>query len=330
MPPFPDAAILILPAVALAAGVDLYLTLLFLSAAPVMAFWPELPGSLADLASPGVILVTGVFYLAELAADRTFATSLVWNGLHTIIRPVAGALLALLILAGKPPGLLAGGALLSAVLASGGHAVATGGSLLLRLERTAPVRPLLASLLEDVGVLGLLVLAMDRPAWSAVLGGVLVAGALPLAGSQLRAFVLAVRLAVARLRSLLAGGAWTRPGDFPRWLRETLAHDATVPGGLRGTPAAGLRLPGRPRLVLGWVVVRGQTPLFVHGRRPGDTLDLGELQPRSLEEEGFLRSAALSPSKPDGAAGGAGPDSLLLLPRDGPSVETLRSEFRLD
>ena len=55
--------LLVLPALGLAAGVDLYLTLLLLGLAPAAGFWPALPGSLGDLASPGVLLLTGSFNL---------------------------------------------------------------------------------------------------------------------------------------------------------------------------------------------------------------------------------------------------------------------------
>lgn len=330
MTPSLQLAALALPALAVGAGMDLYLALLLLGAAPALGFWDVLPGALGDLASPGVLLLTGVFYLAEFAADRGFATSLVWNALHAIIRPVAGALLALLVLDGGPFWVQAAGAVVAAGLASAAHAVSTGGSLLLRLDRGAPVRPVLASLLEDVAVVGLLVLALDRPVWSAGVAGLLVVAALPLAGSQLRAFAFSLRLAVGRARRLLTGGGWTHPDDFPRWLRTALAHESTAPGGLRGTPGAGVRLPGRPRLLLGWMVVRGETPLFVHGRDRTARVDLGDLRPRSLEEGGFLRWAELSPRADGDEAPPSGPQSLLLLPRDGPSVETLRSEFRLD
>lgn len=324
MPPLPDPAVLVLPALAVAAGVDLYLTLFLLGAAGATALWPPLPGALGDLASPGVLAVTGVFYLAELTADRSFGSALVWNTLHAAIRPLAGALLALLVLDGHGPGVQLGGALGVAVVASAAHAVATGGSLLLRLDAAPPVRPGLAAVAEDVAVLGLVALALDRPAWSAGATGLLLVGALPLAGSQLRAFVFSLRTAAGRLRRILVGGAWTRPGRFPRWLRRALAGETMAPGGLRGAPGAALRLPGRPRLVLGWLVVRGDTPVFVHGPSREARLDLGEAVPTSLEESGFLRTVTLGPPKD---AGGEPPR--LLLPRDGPSAATLRAELGL-
>ncbi len=324
MPPLPDPAVLVLPALAVAAGVDLYLTLFLLGAAGATALWPPLPGALGDLASPGVLGVTGAFYLAELAADRSFGSGLVWNVLHAAIRPLAGALLALLALDGHGPGIQVAGALGTALVASAAHAVATGGSLLLRLDAAPPLRPGLASAAEDVGVLALVALALDRPGWSAAAAGVLTLGAIPLAGSQLRAFLFSLHTAAGRLRRILIGGAWTRPERFPRWLREELADEVMAPGGLRGARAAALRLPGRPRLVRGWLVVRGGAPAFVHGPGPGGRVDLGEGTPTSLSEDGFLRTVTLAVP-----GAGSGEPPRLLLPRDGPSAATLRAELGL-
>lgn len=324
-----------LPVLALAAGLDLYLTLLFLGIAPALGLWPPLPGALADLASPGVLLLAGAFYLAELAAERAFTPALVWNGLHAIIRPLAGLLLALLLLDGSSAGLLVGGAVASAGLASSAHAVATGGLLLLRLERAPAARPLFASLLEDAAVVGLLSLSLDRPAWAAALAVTATLAGLPLAGSQLRAFRFSVRLVLGRARGLLTGGGWTPREELPGWLREMMDGDAAVPHRLRGTPAAALRLPGRPRLVRGWLVVRGDRRLFVHGATPGAWLDLEEHPPRALRDEGFLRLAELaatpSPGDPPGAdEGSSASRPVLLLTRDGPSLGLLREELGAD
>ena len=92
-----------LPPLALAAGVDLYLTLLFIGAAPTMGLWEApLPGALSDLDSPGVLIMVGTFYVLEFAAERFPPAALLWNAFHAIIRPVSGTLLALLILDGQP------------------------------------------------------------------------------------------------------------------------------------------------------------------------------------------------------------------------------------
>jgi hypothetical protein len=339
--------LLAIPALAVAAGVDLYLTLFLLSAAPLLGLWPTLPGALADLSSPGVLAVTGVCYLAELVAERRFTSSILWNALHAVIRPVSGGLLAFLLLDGQAPALLAGGTVVAALLAFAAHAVATGGHLLLRLERSDRLRPVFPSLLEDTAVLAVVVLTLDRPAWGAVATAGLLAIGLPLAGSWIRAFVFSVRLFLGAIRTVLARDGWLRPGSFPPWLvgalerlgvGHTLAEGGELYGGLRAAPGAGLRLPGRPRLVTGWLVVHGERPVFVHGQGPDAHVDLDRLAPRWAADQGFLRVVELAPPPPtddaagaesSGPAAGEPPSPLLLLPRDGPSLRNLRTELGL-
>ena len=89
--------ILILPPLAIAAGIDLYLTLLLIVAAPTLGLWPELPGALGDLDSPSVLITVGVFYLlmkrgldallAHPAADagRVAVTGLSGGGWQTAL-----------------------------------------------------------------------------------------------------------------------------------------------------------------------------------------------------------------------------------------------------
>ncbi|HKJ00898.1 MAG TPA: DUF4126 family protein, partial [Longimicrobiales bacterium] len=117
--------LLVLPPLALAAGVDLYLTLFFLGAAPATGLWENLPGALGELHAPGVLLMVGSFYVAELAAEGWPSAALFWNAFHAIIRPLAGALLALLLLDGQPVAVQASGAAAAGLIASAAHASRT-------------------------------------------------------------------------------------------------------------------------------------------------------------------------------------------------------------
>lgn len=312
-----DPALLVLPALALAAGVDLYLTLLFIGLAPALGWWDALPGSLGDLASGGVLAMVAAFYALEFAAERRPASALVWNALHAIIRPLAGALVALLVLDGQPASVQAGGAAVAGVLTAAAHAGSTGGSLLLWLSGRPSPRPFLVSALEDVAVVGLVVLTLDRPpvglgvAVLALLVGVRVAP------SQIRAFGFAVRLALARSWRILGSSRWRDADELPRRVREAVEDDG-LGGGLRGSPGAALDLPSAPRFVRGWIVVRGTTPVFLWGWR-GRRVDLGPFAPRKVTQEGFYRRVDMV--APEGR-----PVSLF-VGVDGPGVENLRAEF---
>ena len=312
---------LVLPPLALAAGVDLYLTLLLLGAAPSTGWWGSLPGALGDLHSTGVLVMAGSFYLMELAAEGWPSAALFWNAFHAIIRPLAGALLALLLLDGQPLTVVVPGAAVAGLMASAAHAARTGGGVLFWLDSAKHPNRVLVALLEDVAVLGLVVLLLDQPLWALAAAGVIVSASLRVAGSQVRAFAFAVRLVWARAWQTLGQPRWDDPESFPRWVRDALAGDVMAPGGgLRGCPAGGHRLPGAPRFATGWVVVRGDTPLFVYPRRGGlGSVDLGTLHADEVSESAFFRRVALS--------SGGGPANLY-VGLDGPGIESLRAEFQ--
>lgn len=318
--------LLALPPLALAAGVDLYLTLLFLGAAPTLGWWPTLPGSLGDLDSLGVLLIVGGFYLFEFLAERWPSGALLWNAFHAIIRPLAGALLALLLLDGQPAHVQAAGAVIAGALAAGAHATRTGGGVLQWLDAAAHPNRLLVAILEDVSVLGMITLLLDAPEWALGLSVLVIAVASPLVGSQVRAFAFAVRLVWARAWGTLSQPRWEGPDDFPGWVRNALEGDVMAPGGgLRGSPAAGYRLPGAPRFSMGWVVVRGDTPLFVFPRRwrRVGRVDLGTLRAVDVSPNAFFRRMKLQdPSAPPGPA-----SSSLYFGLNGPGEESLRAEF---
>ena len=96
---------------------------------------PEHLASLAVLANPWVMGIAALAALAEFFADKVMWLDSVWDAVHTLVRPVGGALLALAILDPADPAtqviafLLGGGA---SFLAHGGKASARGGQHLAR------------------------------------------------------------------------------------------------------------------------------------------------------------------------------------------------------
>ncbi|MCG6986947.1 MAG: DUF4126 domain-containing protein [Gemmatimonadetes bacterium] len=312
--------LLALPPLALAAGVDLYLTLLFLGAAPALGWWTSLPGALGELSSPGVLAMVGSFYVLEFLAERWPSGALFWNAFHVIIRPLAGALLALLLLDGQPAHVQAVGAVVAGALAAGAHATRTGGGVLLWLDSAAHPNRLLVSLLEDVGVLGMVTLLLDTPVRALALSALVIGAASPLAASQVRAFAFTVRLAWGRVWGTLGQPRWDDPDAFPSWVRRALEGDVMAPGGgLRGSPAAGYRLPGGPRFSTGWVVVRGDTPffLFPRRRRGAGHVDLGDLRATEVVRGAFFRRVKFQ-----------GQTSVsLYFSLGGPGIGSLKAEF---
>jgi hypothetical protein len=313
--------LLFLAPLSVAAGIDLYLTLLFIGASPTIGLWPPPPGALGDLDSPGVLLMVGAMYVLEFAAERHPPTALVWNAFHAIIRPLSAALLALLLLDGQPIVVVASGALLAALLSSIVHAVRSGGAVIRWLGAVATPSVLLVSLLEDALVIGLVALTLDLPGWASAGALLLVLASLPWAPSDLRAFTFAVRLAVARVFEPLTQRRWLWPDELPARVRASLGGDALAPGrAVRASPVGAYRLPGLPRFVTGWLLIRGGSALLVH-RRLGSLkrVALGALDASAVVERGFFLEVDLRVNE--------GGSSRVFFSLNGPSVASVEAEF---
>src|SRR5213078_1352143 len=82
------------------AGIDLYLTV-FATGLAIHLHWITLSPSyqsLEVLGQPWVIIVAGILYLLEFLADKVPWIDSAWDAVHTIIRPIGGALLAIQVL----------------------------------------------------------------------------------------------------------------------------------------------------------------------------------------------------------------------------------------
>ncbi len=314
---------------AIAAGLDLYLTLLFIGAAPTIGLWDlPLAGALGDLDSPGVLIMVGVFFILEFAAERFPTAALTWNTFHAVIRPLSGALLALLLLDGQPLPLLLLGALIAGALASAAHGVRTGAAVVRWLASGTAPSLLLVSLAEDVVVLGIVSLALDLPLWASAASLLLVVGSAWAGPSYLRAFGYAIRLALGRVFQTLRQRRWRGSDELPEWVREALENDDVLaPGGaLRGSPVGAFGLRGAPKFATGWVVVRGGAPVFLFRRGPLPLrrktpvrIDLGAFEADAVLDENLFRRVDLALE---------GASACLLFGVGGPSAESLRAEFQ--
>jgi hypothetical protein len=265
--------------------------------------------------------MVGAMYVLEFAAERHPPTALVWNAFHAIIRPLSAALLALLLLDGQPIVVVASGALLAALLSSIVHAVRSGGAVIRWLGAVTTPSVLLVSLLEDALVIGLVALTLDLPGWASAVALLLVLASVPWAPSDLRAFTFAVRLAVARVFEPLTQRRWLWPDELPARVRASLGGDALAPGGaVRASPVGAYRLPGLPRFVTGWLLVRGGSSLLAR-RRLGSLqrVALGALDASAVVEHGFFLEVDLRVNE--------GGSSRVFFSLNGPSVASLEAEF---
>src|SRR4030095_13543148 len=80
----------------LVTGLNLYATVLTVGLGirlGLITLSPEMSG-LEVLSSPYVLIAAGVIYLVEFFADKIPWVDSIWDGIHTVIRPIGGALIA--------------------------------------------------------------------------------------------------------------------------------------------------------------------------------------------------------------------------------------------
>lgn len=139
--------------------------------------WLDLPdkiSSLDVLANPWVLGAAGIGLVAEFLADKVMWFDTMWDAVHTAVRPVGGALLALAIVDPADPkwqavALLLGG---SAALAS--HAAKAGTRAVVNAS-PEPVSNIVVSTGEDVATAGLLAVTLLNPI-AAIFVAIAVAG----------------------------------------------------------------------------------------------------------------------------------------------------------
>ena len=162
--------------VSLLAGWRLYLSVfatglaMRLDAIPI----PEHLQSLDVLANPWVMGIAAVAAIAEFFADKVMWLDSAWDAIHTFVRPIGGALLALAIVDPSDPAtqvvafLLGGGAALTA------HAGKAGARGVVNAS-PEPVSNMAVSTVEDVATVGLLYLAYEYPVAAGIIALVLLA-----------------------------------------------------------------------------------------------------------------------------------------------------------
>ncbi len=159
-------------AVAWASGLNLYAAVLALGGMHYFGI-VMLPGELAVVARPEVMLVAGGLYLAQFVADKIPGADTLWDTIHTFIRIPAGAFLAAATMGDADAGLKLAAAIAGGALSLGTHATKASGRLFVNSH--APIVGTGAvSLLEDAAVIGGLYFAATNPGWFLVALAILV------------------------------------------------------------------------------------------------------------------------------------------------------------
>lgn len=159
----------------LAAGVNLYATVAILGLASRFG-WVDLPERFAMFDNNVVIAVAAALYIVEFFADKIPWVDSAWDAVHTAIRPVGGALIAVASLGEAGQGVPMSEVLMALL----GGSVAAGAHLTKASTRAAvntspePVSNWVLSISEDMFVVGLGAMAINYPVAAFAVASVLI------------------------------------------------------------------------------------------------------------------------------------------------------------
>ena len=149
-----------------AAGINLYATVALVGLASRFG-WVQLPPEYTVFANPWIIGAAIFLYVIEFFADKIPWVDTLWDGLHTFIRPVGGALMAVTALGEASPGLKALVGLMGGAVAAGSHVTKAGTRVMVNTS-PEPFSNWILSITEDIFVVGLGMLALNYPIAAAV------------------------------------------------------------------------------------------------------------------------------------------------------------------
>ncbi|KRV50119.1 hypothetical protein AQ490_17035 [Wenjunlia vitaminophila] len=152
-----------------ASGINAYAVVFLLGVLGATGVSDDVPGALER---PEVVVVAGLLFLVEAVADKVPYLDTVWDGVHTVVRPVSGAVVAALLAGqdGSLPQLAAGALGGSTALAS--HLVKAGTRMAVNTS-PEPASNIVLSFLEDLVVAGVIVFAVFHPVAAATVAAVL-------------------------------------------------------------------------------------------------------------------------------------------------------------
>jgi len=286
------------------AGVNLYLTV-FATGLAIHFHWITLAPqyqSLEILGHPLVIIISGILYLLEFLADKVPWLDSAWDAVHTVIRPIGGALLAIQVVGHPSPAFT----VIVALLAGGTSLVAHTAKAATRLASNTSPEPFSnigLSLGEDAAVLAGLALVHFNPVLALIIFVIGIAAFFYFAPKILRAMKAKIWLAWKKINLPAYSERNARlPVTFPAKLASVFAHEnvlgETVAWAARCISGRGRRIPAN---LFGALVATNEEPrrLIFVARKGGHpftrTIDLEDSvithEPRFLLENLVISAA---------------------------------------
>jgi hypothetical protein len=239
------------------AGVNLYLAV-FVSGLAIRFHWLALSpafNNLDVLGDPVVITVAGVLYFTEFFADKIPWVDSAWDFIHTVIRPLGAAALAVLVVGRGNPTYEVAAALLAGGVALSTHLTKASVRLLANAS-PEPASNIGLSLGEDALVIAGLVLIAFKPVIALVAAVVAVAVILYFLPQIWRGILAKSWLIMRKLNCpaddrLLEETASRLPGACETILRRVHAGEAPIAWAMNCLSGGGPRLPSNYR---GWLI----------------------------------------------------------------------------
>ncbi len=246
------------------AGLNLYLTV-FVTGLAIHQHWIVLGPqyqSLGVLGDPLILWISGTLYVLEFFADKIPWVDSAWDTVHTIIRPIGGALLAIRVLGQTSPAF----DVVIALVAGGASLVTHSAKASTRLMTNASPEPFSnigLSLSEDAAVVGGLALIHFNPILALGIFVLFIAIILYFAPKILRAVRVRLWLIWKKLngpadRETTAGLPQTLPSRYSAVLaRENLLGETVA----WAVPCIARRMSGVPANSSGMLVATNEDPI---------------------------------------------------------------------
>lgn len=299
------------------AGINLYLTV-FATGLAIHFHWIALAPqyqSLEALGNPWIIGIAGGLYLLEFCADKIPWVDSIWDAVHTIIRPIGGALLGLQVVGHPSPTMT----ILIALLAGGTSLVSHTAKAATRLASNTSPEPfsnIALSVTEDALVLGGLAFIYHNPVIALAIFALGVFCFFYFAPKILRAMKLKISLAWKKLNARAeAGLAAKLPDNLPASVAAAFARQnirgETVAWAVPCISARGRRLPSN---LPGTLIALNEDPrklLFLERRRGRPFAQTIDLHRATVAREPKFLSENLTITPP----GQKSPKYIFIFPR---------------
>lgn len=153
---------------ALAAGINIYATILIAGASLRLGLIDDPPEALRIFESWPILITAGVFYLLEFFADKIHFVDDLWDFIHTFVRPIGIAVLVLASVSTLDPNVAVFAAIAAGGVSFVSHTAKAGTRMSMNvISPFENIKNIAVSLLEDIFSAGLVFMALKYPYFTA-------------------------------------------------------------------------------------------------------------------------------------------------------------------